>query len=120
MTVLIVESSTDLGSVWLRHLQRAGMTAILVTDAESAMSLLQSEPIHVIILDLVLDQGNALTVADFASFRQPDCRVIFVTNTTFFSDGSIFQLCANACAFVPSATRPDDLTAIVQHHAPRA
>ncbi|SNR78869.1 response regulator [Puniceibacterium sediminis] len=119
MTVLIVESSRQLGVLWQRHLERASMRTILVSDAEAATSLIQSEPIDVIILDLVLENGNALTVADFASFRQPECRVIFVTNTTFFSDGSIFQLCANACAFVPSATQPDDLTAIVQHYALR-
>ncbi len=119
MTVLIVESSTQLGPLWQGHLERAGVRTILVTGADAATRLLQVEPVEVIILDLVLEEGNALAVADFASFRQPECRVIFVTNTSFFSDGSIFQLCANACAFVPSATKPDDLTLIVQHYSVR-
>ncbi len=120
MAVLIVESNRDLGAVWKSHLERAGMPTSLVRTSDEATTLLRLEPFDVIILDLVLKEGNALTVADFASFRQPDCRVIFVTNTTFFSDGSIFQLCSNACAFMPTATRPDDLTAIVQHHVPRS
>ena len=34
--------------------------------------------------------GVAMAVADFASYRRPEARVIFVTNTSFFSDGSIF------------------------------
>ncbi|MGY9047265.1 hypothetical protein P775_03340 [Puniceibacterium antarcticum] len=120
MTVLIVESSKDLGVLWQRHLERAGLPTILMSDGDAAVDLLQTQPIDVIILDLVLEKGNALAVADFAGFRQPDCRVIFVTNTTFFSDGSIFQLCSNACAFVPSATEPEDLTAIAQHYALRS
>jgi DNA-binding NtrC family response regulator len=119
VTVLIVESSRDLGAMWQRHLERVGMNTLLVKTEDEATDLIESQPIQVIVLDLVLQEGNALSVADFASFRQPDCRIIFVTNTTFFSDGSIFQLCANACAFVQSATRPDDLTAIVQHYAAR-
>lgn len=119
MTVLIVESSKELGALWQRHLERVPLRTILVSDANAATDIIQSEPIDVIILDLVLEKGNALTVADFASFRQPDCRVIFVTNTTFFSDGSIFQLCSNACAFVPCATQPADLAAIAQHYALR-
>jgi len=44
----------------------------------------------VIVLDLALEEGSALAVADFASYRHPDARVIFVTNASFFSDGSIF------------------------------
>jgi hypothetical protein len=64
-----------------------------------------------------LDDGSAFAVADYASFRHPDAGVIFVSNTSFFSDGSIFQLCSNACAFVPSATQPDDLAAMVEHYA---
>ena len=69
------------------------------------------------ILDLVLDEGSALAVSDFASYRQPLARVIFVTNTSFFSDGSIFRHCVNACAYMPSATPPEDLAAMVEHYA---
>ena len=120
MTVLIVESGKDLGTLWKRHIERVGIPTRLVTDAEAASDLIATEPFDVIVLSLSLEHGNALTVADFASFRQPDCRVIFVTSNSFFSDGSIFQLCANACAFMPSATQPEDLTAIVQHYTPRS
>jgi DNA-binding NtrC family response regulator len=71
----------------------------------------------IIILDVVLTNGSAIAVADYASYRHPDARIIFVTNSSFFSDGSIFQLCSNACAFVPSATQPEDLAAMVEHYA---
>ncbi len=71
----------------------------------------------IIVLDLVLEDGSALAVADFASYRRPEARVIFVTNTTFFSDGSIFAHSPNACAFVQSETPPEDLAAMVEHYA---
>ncbi|SHH97511.1 response regulator [Marivita hallyeonensis] len=117
MNVLIVQNKPFLGELWQRHLQRHAHTAEIATDQESAIAKLSETYFPIIILDVVLDEGSAFAVADYASYRHPDARVIFVTNTSFFSDGSIFQLCSNACAFVPSATQPEDLAAMVEHYA---
>jgi DNA-binding NtrC family response regulator len=117
MKVLIVESRPDLGLVWQRHLQRLGADVVLVRSQEAAILALCGKDFHILVLDLVLDQGSALAVADFASYRRPDARVIFVTNTSFFSDGSIFAHSANACAYVQSETPPEDLAAMVEHYA---
>ncbi|KUJ85099.1 hypothetical protein AVO45_17740 [Ruegeria marisrubri] len=117
MKVLIVESNLDLGRVWQRHLQRQGADTVLVDSQEAAILALYGTDFDVIVLDLVLENGSALAVADFASYRRPEARVIFVTNTTFFSDGSIFAHSPNACAYVQSATPPEDLAAMVEHYA---
>lgn len=117
MNVLIVESSKDLATVWRRHLERMGAVVYTADTQDSATDLLHEIPFSVIVLDLVLEEGSALAVADFASYRQPETRVIFVTNTSFFSDGSIFRHCANACAYLPSATPPSDLATMVEHYA---
>lgn len=120
MRVLIVESKPDLGRVWQRHLQRMGACVTLVQGQQQAIDTLAQDVFDVIILDLVLEDGNALDVSDFASYRQPDARVLFVTNTTFFSDGSIFAHAQNACACMPTDTKPEDLVAMVEHYgAPR-
>ncbi len=50
-------------------------------------------------LDLMLDEGSALAVADFAAFRQPWAKVMFLTDSAVFSDGSIFTHCQNACGY---------------------
>ncbi|MBO9413689.1 MULTISPECIES: hypothetical protein [Ruegeria] len=117
MNVLIVESNPDLGRVWQRHLERQGAEVTLVTGQEAAILALYGAEFDIIVLDLVLEAGSALAVADFASYRRPEARVIFVTNTTFFSDGSIFAHSPNACAYVQSATPPEDLAAMVEHYA---
>jgi len=78
--------------------------------------MIEDEQFDVIVLDLVLGEGSALTVGDVAFFRQPDANVIYVTDTTFFSDGSIFAHSANARAFIESNTPPQDLAAIVEHY----
>jgi DNA-binding NtrC family response regulator len=120
MNVLIVQSSRDLGELWQRHLVRNGMQVRVAESQESAIRAILSDAPDVIILDLVLKNGSALAVADFANFRCPDARVIFVTNTSFFSDGSIFSHATNACAFVQSSTPPEDLAAMVEHYGLRA
>lgn len=117
MKILIVESQEDLGRLWQRHFERTGaFVSLACTQTEACDKIIESTP-DVIILDLVLDEGSALAISDFASYRAPNARVIFVTDTNFFSDGSIFNLAANACAFVQSSTPPEDLAAMVEHYA---
>ena len=117
MKVLIVESEPALGRLWKMHLDRMDAQTRLVHNQSDAVDCLLTSKYDIIVLDLVLTEGSALAVADFASYRQPNARVIFVTNTSFFSDGSIFQHSANACAFVQSDAPPEDLAAMVEYHA---
>jgi DNA-binding NtrC family response regulator len=117
MNVLIVESQPELGEVWKRHLERAGMLITLVDDQEQAIAHFTDDCPEIIILDLVLVDGCALAISDFASYRCPNAQVIFVTDTTFFSDGSIFAHAQNACGYLQSNTPPEDLVAMVEHYA---
>ncbi len=117
MKVLVVESNFDLCQIWCRHLTRLGITTRCVQTQAEAVAAIRDGSFDAIVLDLVLKDGSAFAVADYASYRLPEARVIFVTNTTFFSDGSIFNHMPNACAFVQSETPPEDLAAIVEHYA---
>jgi DNA-binding NtrC family response regulator len=116
MRVLIVESDANLGWLWQRHLQRSCGTVDLVPGQTAAAEQIERVTYEVIVLDLMLKEGSAFAVADYASYRQPAAKVIFVTNTSFFSDGSIFRHIPNACAFLPTETPPDDLAAVVEHY----
>ncbi|MGJ8587271.1 MAG: response regulator [Yoonia sp.] len=120
MRALIVQRNEDLGGVWKRHLERLEVDVTLVQSATNALNLISSHPFDVIVLDVVLAEGSALAVADLARFRQPRANIVFVTDTTFFSDGSIFNYAANARAFVKTATPPQDLAAIVHHYGATA
>lgn len=116
MRVLIVESGAELGTLWQRHLKRLSMEVHRVSSQDDATEFLQSHAVDIIVLNLVLAEGAAFAVSDFAQFCQPKARVIFVTNTSFFSDGSIFAHAGNARAFVPSDTPPADLAAMIEHY----
>lgn len=116
MRALIVQKKEELGLIWQRHLERLDVDVSTVRSAHEALQVVQTKPFDVIVLDLVQTDGSALAVADLVQFRQPDANVVFVTDTTLFSDGSIFQHAANARALVKTATPPEDLAAIVHYY----
>jgi len=115
--VLIVEEKKGLGELWKRHLERADCIVTLARDQDTATEVLNAKTFAVIILDLVIEEGSALAIADYASFRQPDAQVVFVTNTSFFSDGTLFQHIPNLRAVVQRETPPADLTEMVRYYA---
>lgn len=116
MRILIVESRPDLAGLWQRHLMAPEREVDVAPTGEAAMSRILVERFDVIIIDLVLQEGSAFAVADYAQYRWPDTSLIFVTDTAFFSDGSIFRLMPAARAFVQCDTPPEDLAAMVDHY----
>ncbi|MGR3342718.1 MAG: hypothetical protein ACU0DI_05775 [Paracoccaceae bacterium] len=116
MRVLIVEQSSHLGRIWRCHLERRGCGVEMAIGQTDAIEVLRNQEVDIIVLDLILKDGSAFAIADFAAYRQPFAKVIFVTNTSFFSDGSIFQHIPNACAMMTSEMPPEDLGALVEHY----
>ena len=117
MRVLIVESDPNLGWIWKRHVERFSAEVTLVQSQEAAVTHIEREEIDIVVLDLILGGGSAIAVADYCAYRRPDAKIIFVTNTSFFSDGSIFAHSPNACAYIQSETPPEDLAAMIEHYA---
>ena len=117
MKVLIVEAGGQLGQIWADHMRRIG-AQVNVADSESAaVEYLRANEFEILVLSMECDDGAAISVADYASYRRPDMKVVFVSASSFFSDGSVFSYMSNACAMVPPATNPDDLAALVEYHA---
>ena len=106
MNVLIVESKRHHAELWRRALERLGAHVDIASSKDQAADMAAVETYHIVVLDLILDEGSVFAVADFMNFWQPDAQVIFASNTSFFSDGSIFQLFSNACAYDQSERRP--------------
>lgn len=119
MQVLLVESCPDLARLWRPELERAGWQVHQAATAAAAIRMMDNLPLRMIVLDLQLAGGSALSVPIYAGYRLPDARVVIVTGSTVFNDGSIFDICANACAYLGTATPPSDLAALVDFHGQR-
>ena len=117
MRVLIAENDPALGRIWSSHIARLGAIVDVVSSQAAAVEELQDAPFDILVLNLNLSDGSAMAVADYASYRRPDCKVIFVTSNSFFSDGSIFSYMSNACAYITAGVLPEDMAALVEHHA---
>lgn len=120
MDILIVESNADLAAVWSAHLRRLGAVVLHVADHEAAVLALEAHRFDLVLMNVNLRGEGALAVADFAAFRWPDLPVLFVSATSFFSDGSIFRFLPNACGLINATTPPDDIAALVEFHASRS
>lgn len=120
MSVLIVGEIRALCEIWARHLRRQGRSVLVADGQESAVSHLATAAVRVVVIDLMLSRGSALAVADYAAYRRPEARIVFVTGRRFFTDGSVFALSPNAAAVVGRDTPPADLAAIVDYHGSAA
>lgn len=114
--ILIVASNPDLSKIWASHLERQNQKVKVVTNQAEAVDFLCQESPDVLVLDVMLEDGSAIATADFASYRRPEMRIVFVTRSTFFSDGSLFQHIPNTAAIIPEKTLPSDLAEIVSYH----
>ncbi|MEM7751991.1 MAG: hypothetical protein AAF230_01175 [Pseudomonadota bacterium] len=114
--ILIVASNLKLSDVWARHLKRQHQDVHVVTSQDEAVDFLCENSAEVVVLDVMLEDGSAIAIADFASYRHPNTRIVFVTRSSFFSDGSLFQHIPNTAAIIPELTNPTDLAEIVAYH----
>ena len=114
--VLIVQEEPDLAILWARHLSRLGAHVDIVATGELAIRAVSRRHYDAVVLDLMHSDGLAFPVADLMAFRQPEAAAIFVTRSSFFSDGSVFRHAQNARAVLRSSTDPRDLAEIVMHY----
>lgn len=120
MQVLIVEHNPDLARIWSGFLARQGMTCVVADAGAEAYAALRVRDFDALVLDMELPEGEALRVADYASYRNPDIPIIAVTARGFFSDGTIFELIPNARGLLRSPLRPEDMAALVEHYGARS
>lgn len=120
MQVLIVEHNRELARIWANFLELQGMACEVATTGADAYEALRERAFAALVLDVELEGGEALQVADFASYRNPDIPIIAVTPRDFFSDGAIFELIPNARGLLRAPARPDDMAALVEHYGRRS
>ena len=113
--VLIVESDENIGNTWRDFLMRHGFDVILAQTQRQALDNLRLNTCDVLIIDLMMPDASSLAITDFASYKKPDVSIIVVSASSFFSDGSIFEILPNARGFMNQPIEPDDLVAAVDH-----
>ena len=60
MNVLIVESKRHLAELWRRALERLGAHVDIASLQDQAADMAAAETYHIVVLDLILDEGARL------------------------------------------------------------
>jgi DNA-binding NtrC family response regulator len=118
--VLIVEDNRDLARIWSGFLSRQGLHCTVASAQADAFEALRDRAFDALVLDVEIPNGEALAIADFATYRNPEIPIIAVTARNFFSDTAIFELIPNARGLLRAPLRPDDMAALVSHYAARS
>jgi DNA-binding NtrC family response regulator len=116
MNVMILETDSNIGLIWQRHLERYGVSSVLISNEADAVQHLQRFPVDVLVINLLAEVDSSLALTDLATYKNPDVAIIGVTARNFFSDGSLFDVIPNMRGFLGAPVKLDDLTALVQHY----
>lgn len=115
MLVLVVEDNTALNLAFSETVRMAGYPVLSATSFESAYAKIEDTPPDVLILDLFLDGGMSLDIADFAACSRTDVEIIFVTGSAVFPNAELFRLAGNTTCCL---RKPVDLKHLIEllHH----
>ena len=89
-TILLVEDNPALREMIRRRLEGRGYTVLLAGDGEQALALATavSEPIHLLLTDVVMPNLGGAELAKRLGARRPGLRVLFMSG---YTDGAIVQ-----------------------------
>ena len=117
--ILIVEHNRDLAGIWARFLARQGAALHAGRHRRRGLRRAARAAVRRAGARHGAACGEALAVADFATYRNPEMPIIPVTASGFFSDSAIFELIPNARGLLRAPLRPEDMAALVEHYGGR-
>ena len=120
MKVLVVEDDPNLRALWGALIDKAGHTAHLVETEPDAREALMSEPYDLVLLDLYLGEKDGVSVANFATYLNPRCRVVVITGTSLYSKGELFGMAPSIWAVMRKPVDIEDIIALCAHVAGEA
>ncbi|MEM8869113.1 MAG: response regulator [Pseudomonadota bacterium] len=115
MNILIVEDDFALRTVWEDALLDSGHRPTGVSSAPEAMRALMTDRFDVVVLDLLLSDGNSLSLTHYISYAMPSVPVIVVTGSGFFPHGDFGAITPNIDWLLRKPLPIADFVAMVDH-----
>ncbi len=79
MTILLVDDETRFLATTQKVLARKGVSALVAESGEQALAILESTPVHVVILDVKMPGMDGLATLSAMKSRHPQIDVIMLT-----------------------------------------
>ena len=115
MRVLIVEDDDALRMVWQEALVLAGHEVDAKDSTSAAMSALMTGTYDLIVLDLLVGDGNSLSLSHYIGYSHPDMRVMVITGSGFFPNGEVSAIAPGVDWFLRKPLSLRDFLAMVDH-----
>ena len=111
LRVLVVDDEPSICRALSIALRRAGCDAVVALDGDSALAVLHSRPVDVLVLDLRMPEPRGDTLFHLAAAIQPHLRrqSLFVTGDVTERADAIIRDCG-----VPYLRKPFDLDDVIQ------
>ena len=113
LRILVVEDDDDMRESLGRILGRAGYQVQLARDGSEAITVLQTQPFHLVLTDLVMPRMGGLELLREIRRRERDLPVVFLTA---FGKPAAFAeaMDLGAVDFVTKPFRADSLLRLIQ------
>lgn len=111
--ILVVEDEPDNAWIFRVVCEMAGCKVVIAPDLASARRVLsQSDPVHLIVLDLLLPDGHGLELCEEVKASRPSIPVLVVTASGDPRDNAVaFNACADR--FMKKPIDPDRMERVV-------
>jgi CheY-like chemotaxis protein len=117
LRVLVVEDDPVLRDLWVEVFTAAGHDVTAVDSVGEARTRLLARRFDVAVLDLHLGSESGLSVAMFAAYANPDCKVIMITGSSLFANGELFDMAPSVSTVLRKPVAIDELLAVTEHRA---
>lgn len=115
MKCLIVEDDRDLANLWQLALERDGHDVDQAFDLDQATKTLRFECYDVVLLDLMLQGENAISLSAFIGYTSPTARIVVITGSAMYPRGEIFRDAANVAYVLRKPVPLSDLSTCLAH-----
>ncbi len=115
MKVLVVEDDAALKRYLVEVFDQAGHVVHSAVNASGARALLDRHRFDVLVVDLFLGTDSGLTIAAFAGFMHPDCRIVMITGSSLFTHGELFDIAPSVSTVLRKPVHVDELLAVSEH-----
>ncbi len=114
-TILIVDDEETIRSTLALVLEEEGFHCLLAKDAETALQIIEENPIDLLITDLCLPHVDGLQLLKLFKKRSPDIVVVVITN---YSDAETAEraLSLGAAEYLLKPLDLNELIQRVEHH----
>ena len=79
INVLVVEDEEDIRDLIHFNLFKNKYNVLLAEDGEKAISILQTEKVHLALLDIMLPKLSGLEICKIIKEKYPECLVVLVS-----------------------------------------